>query len=207
MSVDPFSEAERAAIDRLVEAYYARHGAAIDLIKAEVGEGQLYVNTIARAMVSRLGAWCEVIELPVEFSGIAGPGAMHRLVTDAEAMALARDLAAETRADLEQEPAIVDLLALYSASGLVDHEGVYLWRAPSESGRGGRSVGEFQQDTIPLFLRARLSGAGTVPGLSIRRGVVALLADVGDLHLILEMPHEGGPVHDLGTGYGAVTPQ
>lgn len=207
--MDAFNETERAAIERLVEAYYARHGAAIDLIKAEVGDGEEFQNSVARAVVSPRGAWCEVIELPVEFSGMAGPGARRRFVGDAEAAALVRSLAALVPAAGAEPTALADLIALYSASGLLDRREVFLWRAPEVGGSssGSLSVGEFRPEELPVFLRARLQGPHGIPGIAFERGVVAFLADVGDRHLVLELPHVGRTVHDLGAGAGRSAPQ
>jgi hypothetical protein len=204
-----FNDTEQAAIDRLIEAYYTRHGAAIDLIKAEVGDGHRFENAVARAVVSPRGAWCELIDLPVEFSGIAGPGASHRFVGDAEAIALVRALAQCVPPDATKPTALVDILALYSASGLLDRQDVFLWRAPESGDASGhrRTVGAWRPNVLPLFLRARLNGRHDIPGIEFERGVVAFLADVGDLHLVLCLPHEGRSVHDLGAGAERSSPQ
>lgn len=200
--MSPYSDAEQAALDRLLEAYYARHGAAIDLVKAEVGDGDLYENSMARVVISGRGAWCECIDLPVEFSGVVGAAVHHRLVGDADAIELARCLAGFAVDAAGDRPGLSDIFAVYSAAGLLDGQDVFFWRAAREddSSDRARTLGEFRPDILPLFMRARLTGAAQVAGVAMRRGVVVFLADVGDLHLVVEMPHEGDIVHDLAAG-------
>src|SRR5437868_4712011 len=89
---EEFDPNHKLHMDRLQEEYYRRHGAAMELIKSQVGPGDEYSNSAGRVVISPNGAWFECIDLPMEFSGAAGAKVTYRFVGDEEALCLLKTL-------------------------------------------------------------------------------------------------------------------
>lgn len=199
--MEEFSPLQHIRLDQLNEEYRARYGAAIALLKEEVGEGDLYENVVARAMITPNGAWYECADLAAEFSGISGGPVSYRFLTEREALTLLQNLDRLSREIDHHNSRHFDLLALYTRAGIVDGRGVYLYRhlpSPEASVRPPRSLGKFRPDQLPLFYRCRLDTTLTVEGVNLQRGVVFGLALPGDKNLYVEMAYEGESLQNLG---------
>jgi len=202
--IDDLHQEERLGLDTLAEEYQRRHGVAIEFIKSMVGAGEEYSNAAARAVVSPNGAWFECVDLPMEFSGTAGAPVTRRFVDDAEAVRLLTGLN-ELASHPEEGVRNVGLFALYTRRGILDGRGVWAVQADVTQDSGARpvTVGAFRPGVLPLVFRCRVDSDREVQGLGIRRGVVFCLAGVGERCLVVEMPHEGVDVRDLGTAPGS----
>jgi len=198
--MDELDPAQRLILDALDEEYRRRHGAALEFLKAEVGEGVKYENAVARAVVSPNGAWFECKDLPMEFSGMAGGPAAHRFVSNGEALALLDRVYALTPAVTPENTRALGLFVIYGRTGLVDPRAAYTFdfsRRTDGPTRRPQSLGRYQPDVMPLFYRCRLDTDLDTTGLPIRRGVFFCLAHVSEKHLLVEMPYEGDRLYDL----------
>jgi hypothetical protein len=198
--VHDITPAQKMSLDQLGESYYREHGAAIDFVKAQVGSGDEYANTAARAVVSANGAWCECVDLPMEFSGVTGGPVPVRLVSDDETRSTLDLLYGLTRTASPGNTRVLDLFVLYEPGGVVDERSVFAFRlshGPDTMPSGPRIAGHFQAGRLPLFYRCRIDVAFDVPHPPGQRGLVFFLANVGERHLIVEVPYAGENLVDL----------
>lgn len=198
--MDELDPTQRLMLDALDEEYRRRHGAAMEFLKAEVGEGTEYVNAVARVVISPNGAWFECLDLPMEFSGAAGGPVEHRFIGDNEAQTLLERLHDLTAAVTPESTRELGLLALYTRTGIVDGRGVYAFQFRQRQ-KGERSrpltLGRYQPGTLPLFFRCRLDTTLDTTSLPIRRGVLFCLLHAGEKHLLVTIPYEGERLYDL----------
>lgn len=198
--MEDLDQEQRIALDQLGEEYYRRHGVAVEFLKAEVGAGDEYANSVARAVISSNGAWFECIDLPMEFSGMAGGPVDHRFVTDSEALKLVsrlHQLCTEAASDHTRE---LSLFVLYSRAGIADERDAYVFhlRAPkSGEKRAPLTLGRFRAETLPLFFRCRLDLREDGEGIPFRHGVLFCLTDIGERNLLVHIPYEGNDIRDL----------
>src|SRR5690349_3489556 len=115
---DEIEPQRRLYLDRLQEEYHRRYGAAVELIKAEVGEGVEYANQAGRVVISDSGAWFECFDLPMEFSGAAGGPVTHRFASDSSAISLLESLFALTSPRAARSTERIGLFVLYSRMGI-----------------------------------------------------------------------------------------
>lgn len=199
--MDALTPAQRVALDELEEAYVRRYGAAIEFVKAQVGEGDVFANSAARCMLSDNGAWCECIDLPMEFSGASGAPSAYRLVDESTATEVLRRYHAAREAAAARDARMYDLFALYARAGVASPEAAYYYhyeRSATYSGSHAREGGLFRADQMPLFFRCRVDLAAGEPDLPLRRGLMFALSGIGEGVLLVEMDEEGVDVRDLG---------
>jgi hypothetical protein len=197
---DEIDPNQRLYLDRLQEEYQRLHGAAVDLIKAEVGPGEEYSNTAGRAVISPNGAWFECFDLPMEFSGAAGGPVSYGFVSDAEAMALLEQLRSKAEEQSASASSRFGLFVLYTRRGIAELRDAYVVRSlgdNEEPGRRSPTSGSFRSGVLPLLFRARIAVEEDIPGLSFRRGVVFCLAGIGERNLVVEISYESPEVRDL----------
>lgn len=198
--MDELDMAQRLKVDQLAEEYQRRHGVAVEYLKAEVGPGDEYANAAARVVISPNGAWFECIDLPMEFSGVAGGPVPHRFISDGDALALLDRLYGMAGEVTPENTRTFSLLALYTRTGIVDGRGVYIFhyrRASDETPARPQVIGDYLPQTLPFVFRCRLDTDLDTAGLPVRRGVLVCLTNVGENHLLVEMPYEGDDVRDL----------
>lgn len=191
--------AQRLQLDRLDDAYARKHGVAVQFLKERVGAGEVYENSVAKALISGSGAWIELHDLPMEFSGVAEEGVPYRFVSDQEARVLLADLYAYAHAHAN-DPDVRDvrLFVLYTRVGVADRKGVYAFHAPADKTGTAppETIGQFQPDALPLYYRFRLD-AQTAPENVPANGVVACLTGIGERCLVLTLSYAGDDVRDL----------
>ncbi len=197
---DEIDPNQRLYLDRLQEEYQRLHGAAVELIKAEVGPGEEYSNQAGRAVISPNGAWFECFDLPMEFSGAAGGPVFYNFLSDGQAIALLEQLrrTAEEQSALGSRP--FGLFVLYARRGIAELRDAYIVRSAGdtvEPGRNSLTSGTFRSGVLPLLFRARITSEQDIPGLSFRRGVVFCLAGIGERNLVVEISYESPEVRDL----------
>jgi hypothetical protein len=199
--MDELDSTGRLHVDALDAEYTRRHGVAVDYLKAEVGDGDLYENPVARVVISPNGAWFECTDLPMEFSGSAGAPVDHRFVTDAEAIKMVDNLYEFTKSAASGGAREFGLFVLYTKSGIVDGRNVYAFQYSQKKegafGAKPQEIGKFQPGVLPLFYRCRIDADSEAAGLPFKRGVVFCLAHAGEMNLVVEMPYEGEELRDL----------
>lgn len=191
---------ERLKLDALSEEYYRQYGVAIEFLKAEVGEGEEYANAAARAVVSPNGAWLELIDLPMEFSGMAGGAVEHRFITDKEALSLLDRLHAAIENVTLENTRQFGLIVLYKRAGIVNARDVFIYQHTlKQDGIFSRplQIGRFRARPLPLVFRCRLDSDLQIEGIPFRRGSLFCLTQVGERNLLVWMSHEGEELHDL----------
>ena len=195
--LDPLQKVEVAL---LRAEYQKRFQGTIQYIKEMVGEGIEYRNTVVRVVVSDMGAYYELNDLPEEFFGAVGEDLIRRFVAPAEAIALlTRAVEAGNRVTPENTRHL-SILTLYTRPGLVDRKNCYVFDyAPHASPRKTpRVVGKFQPDVMPLFFKIKMDADFAEEVLGFRRGIVFCMANAGDRHLLMQVPLTDGPITDLG---------
>lgn len=196
---DEFEPQQRLFLDRLQEEYSRRYGAAVELIKANVGAGIEYANSAGRVVISENGAWFECFDLPMEFSGAVGGPVTYRSASDGEALNVLNAIVDRLAAP-GAFPNPSGIFVLYSRRGLLDERETYVFQGKGYDhslDRNSISIGQFRPDTLPLLFRARIDCTEGVPGLTLKRGVACCLSGVGDGNLIVEISYEADNLTDL----------
>jgi hypothetical protein len=207
--MDEINSAQRLQLDVLEEEYRRRHGVAVEWLKAEIGEGDVFENDVARALLSEKGAWFECIDLPMEFSGAAGGPCDHRFISDNEMTALTETL----RSIAEEEPGdglvSFSLLVLYGRSGVADDRAAFVYQMR----RGGDGellrpvrAGAIQPERMPRLVRCSIDLKVEIQGIPLRRGVIVCLGGIGERNLLVLMQHEGMDVRNLGAQEAGALP-
>jgi hypothetical protein len=208
--MEEIDSSQRLHLDVLEEEYRRQHGVAVEWLKAEVGPGEVFENPVARVVLSDKGGWFECVDLPMEFSGIAGGPCERRFISDAEVLRLTGDLAAVASKELDAAVKSFGLLALYSRRGIIDEREAYVFQSRRGSDGGVRrslTSGAVRPDTVPLLLRCRINAGDALPGIPLTCGVFVCLSGVGERNLMVLMPHEGSDVRDLGAASTGGNPQ
>jgi len=199
--MDEIDPSQKVHLDVLEEEYRRRHGVAVEWLKSAVGKGETYSNEVARVTLSDNGAWFECIDLPMEFSGAAGGPVPNKLLSDREFTDLTTELADLASQVTGENTRTFGLLVIYSRAGIVDERWAYVYQhrvAPDGSARPPLKLGELKPEAVPLLVRCRLDTDLEIPELSLGRGVVICLGHVGEGNLLVQIPYDGGEIHDLG---------
>jgi len=171
----------------------------IDYIKDQVGDGSEYTNDLVRVVLSDRGCYYEFRDLPEEFSGAVGSGFRYefmgtqqglRLVSRIHDMALGPDTA-----DTHE----MSLMAIYGWDGVFkpDDTFVYHWRNYNGEEEGPTMLGMFRPDSLPMFFKLKADSDLVEPILGTRKGVLFFVANLGDQHLLVKIPHQGSGITDL----------
>jgi hypothetical protein len=196
--IDP---SQRLQLDVLEEEYRRRHGVAIDWLKSQVGEGEVFENEAGRVALSNQGGWFECIDLPMEFSGAAGGPCERRYLSDSEFARLTDDLVELVSNTLPPGVRSLGLLALYSRAGVVDERQAFVFqlrRGPSGEPRKPIRAGEARPGLLPALIRCRIDSNEPLPGVPLQKGTLVCLRGVGERNLLVLFSHEGEDVRDLG---------
>jgi len=171
----------------------------IDYIKQQVEPGYEYANELVRVVLSERGCYYEFVDLPEEFSGALGNGFAHRFVGSAEALALADQIHHLSQACTEHNTREFSLLAVYDRQGLFSREGTYIYHQAhrGDDDIGPLTVGCHRERTLPLFLKLKADCDLVVPIFGMSRGVLFVVANLSDQHLVVNIPQAGSGATDL----------
>lgn len=199
--MEELDPSQRLHLDVLEDEYRRQHGVSVEWLKAEVGPGEVFENQVARVVLSARGGWFECLDLPMEFSGIAGGPCERRFVTDAEMRRMTANLVDVVSRGIDDTIKTLGILVLYSRSGIVDEREAYVFQ--SRRGLDGEirrpmQSGALHPASVPLLLRCRIDVDVALPGVPLQQGVFVCLSGVGERNLVVLMPHEGFEVRDLG---------
>ena len=195
--LDPLHKVELAM---LRTEHQKKFQAMITFLKERVGPGVEYSNAIARIVVSSTGAYCEINDLPEEFSGAVGPDVEMRSMEPEEAMALltrAVEAVQQANADNARH---CSLLVLYTRRGIIDRKNCYVFEYRSTDEQPSPQplvIGKFQPGVMPLFFKIKLDADFAPQILDMPRGMVFCIANAGDRHLLVRVPFTGEQVTNL----------
>lgn len=171
----------------------------IDYIKEQVEPGYEYANELVRVVLSERGCYYEFVDLPEEFSGALGSGFTHQFMGSSDAVALAQDIHRISQACTAENTREFSLLVVYERQGLFRREGTYIYhqahRGPDDV--GPLTVGCHREHALPLFLKLKADCDLVAPIFGATRGVLFVVANLSDQHLVVNIPQAGGPVADL----------
>jgi len=171
----------------------------INYIKQQVEPGYEYANELVRVVLSERGCYYEFVDLPEEFSGALGSGFTHEFIGSADALALADRIHRMSQACTEQNTREFSLLAVYERQGLFSREGTYIYHRAHRGDEdiGPLTVGCPREQTLPLFLKLKADCDLVAPLFGVPRGVMFLVANLSDQHLLVTIPQAGSGVTDL----------
>ncbi len=182
-----------------------RYQVLIDYIKQQVEPGYEYANELVRVVLSERGCYYEFIDLPEEFSGALGDGFTHRFIGSAEALALADGVYRMSRACTNDNTREFSLLVVYDRHGLFSREGTYIYHLTHREDEdvGPITVGLRREHAVPLFLKLKADSDLVTPIFGVTRGVLFLVANLSDQHLVVHIPQAGVGVTDLAAAPGS----
>jgi hypothetical protein len=195
--LDPLQKVELAL---LRAEHQKKFQVMIEYIKAQVGEGVEYRNSIVRVVLSDNGAYYELLDLPEEFCGAAGEEVEYHFVPPREAIALLTRVVEATARATAKNTRQFTLIALYTRRGLVDRKNCFVYEYRPRDERPGHAplvVGSFQPKVMPLFFKIKLDADYAEEVLGISCGIVFCMANAGDRHLLVRIPYKGDQVTDL----------
>jgi hypothetical protein len=134
----------------------AQYGVSIAYIKRQVGPGLEYTNEMARAVLSPLGGYFELTEMPEEFAGALGAGVSHRLAPVSEALETMRRVERLAVAVIRGEVALrsVSLYVLYAGGSLKARRSLFV--LDHHQGAPPFAHGDLQANVVPRFAKLRL---------------------------------------------------
>lgn len=168
--------------DGLRAQHQAQYGVSIAYIKRKVGAGTEYANEVARAVLSPVGGYFELSEMPEEFAGALGTGVSHRLISETEALDTLRRLEQLVVSVIRGEitPRALSFYVLYAGGSLRRKQEMFV--LDYKRGDPLFAHGGLQAGVVPRFLKLRLDAeddeaALTAFGLS------------GGIHFLLTPAH------------------
>ena len=195
--LDPLHKVELAM---LRAEHQKRFQAMITYLKDKVGPGVEYRNSVARVVVSDEGAYCELNDLPEEFSGAVGPDVHTLSVAPQEAVELLTRAQAALAQANRDNTRHCSLLALYARRGIMDRKNCYVYEYRAASDEAMLSplvIGQFQPGVMPLFFKIKIDADFAPQALDMPRGMVFCIANAGDRHLLVRVPFTGQQVTNL----------
>ncbi|UCH34662.1 MAG: hypothetical protein JSV65_19440 [Armatimonadota bacterium] len=176
-----------------------RYQVLINFIKEQVEPGFEYANELVRVVLSERGCYYEFVDLPEEFSGALGSGFTHEFVGTADAVALAHQVHDLTRACTEENTREFSMLVVYERQGIFRRDGTYIYHCAhhGEADVGPLTVGYHRENQLPLFLKLRADSDIVTPIFGVPRGVLFVVANLSDQHLVVTIPQVGDGLADL----------
>jgi hypothetical protein len=190
----------------------------IDYVKEQVGPGHIYQNDLVRVVISERGCYYEFRDVPEEFSGAVGEGFRADFVGSADAMELLaqiQELIASTQpfsesltgsrpplpcsyGALDQTVREISFLVLYNRDGLFRNDSTYIYHfdPDDEDDPFPLEAGRYRAGVLPLFFKVKVDSPLAKPLLGTDKGIIFFVANLGDQHLIVRIPHRTG-VADL----------
>jgi len=171
----------------------------INYIKHHVEPGYEYANELVRVVLSERGCYYEFVDMPEEFSGALGNGFTHAFIGSADALALADQIHHLSQTCTEQNTREFSLLMVYEKQGLFSREGTYIYHRCHRSADdvGPLTVGARRAGSLPLFLKLKADCDLVTPLFGVSRGVLFLVANLSDQHLVVNIPQAGASATDL----------
>ena len=171
----------------------------IDYIKDQVGDGPEYTNDLVRVVLSDRGCYYEFRDLPEEFSGAVGSGFRYEFVGTEQGLLLANTIHEIALGPESADTHELSLMAIYGWDGIFkpDDTFVYHWRSYGCEEEGPTMLGMFRPDVLPMFLKLKADSDLVEPILGTRKGVLFFVANLGDQHLLVKIPHQGPGITDL----------
>ena len=186
-------------LEQLGQAQNPDYRVMIDYIKDQVGDGSEYRNDLVRVVMSERGCYYEFRDLPEEFSGAVGSGFRSEFIGTDRALHLVRELHDIALGPESAHSHEFSLMVIYGWDGVFKPEDtfVYHWRSYSNQEEGPKIMGIFRPAVLPIFFKLKVDSDLAEPILGSRRGVLFFVANLGDQHLFVRIPHQGPGVTDL----------
>ncbi len=204
---DNIEERDQVELALIRQQYQNRYSDIIDYLKSEIGEGTEYRNSVARAVVSDMGAYYELLDLPEEFGGAIAPNVQRHFLTHSDALSLlTRAVAAIPVARKENRQ--ISIFALYTRRGVLDRKGCFIYESkPNSAGDKieRHEIGAFRPDEVPLFFKLRLDANFATGPVQLPSGLSFCMANAGDRYLLVSIPLDAGGVTDLKRPTGTKT--
>ena len=171
----------------------------IDYIKDQVGDGSEYTNDLVRVVLSDRGCYYEFRDLPEEFSGAVGSGFRYEFIGTEQGLLLATKIHDMALGPESADTHELSLMAIYGWDGVFkpDDTFVYHWRSYGCEEEGPTMLGMFRPDVLPMFFKLKADSDLVEPILGTRKGVLFFVANLGDQHLLVKIPHQGPGITDL----------
>jgi hypothetical protein len=184
------------SFDRAADDFSKSFALSVAHIKQQVGGGELYENSVARALVSPdNGAWAELTEIPLEFSGMAGASPKVRFLNDPESLKMLGVMAALTQDAALSDGSSVGLLVLYSRLFSPNRRELFVSETVGNR-HSFEPVGELIPGRLPLYIRCRLH-VQTDVGQGLMHGTIFWMQLPGDCNLCVVLDHAAAEVHSL----------
>jgi len=186
-------------LPQLGQAERPEYEVMIDYIKDQVGDGPEYTNDLVRVVLSDRGCYYEFRDLPEEFSGAVGSGFRYEFVGTEQGLLLANAIHEIALGPESADTHELSLMAIYGWDGVFkpDDTFVYHWRSYGCEEEGPTMLGMFRPDVLPMFLKLKADSDLVEPILGTRKGVLFFVANLGDQHLLVKIPHQGPGITDL----------
>jgi hypothetical protein len=201
MMDDQLDPREKLELAMLRAEHQKKFQMMINYVKEGVGEGDEYSNGVARMVISKAGAYYELIDLPEEFVGALGSGVEHRFISQPEAMAL---LEGGVRAAKEVEGTdtrLLQVMALYSRRGLVDRKNCYLMQYKPDVSSRSNTTGAIQPGVMPLFFKIKVDSRSSEieSAIGANRCILLCLVMPGDRYPLIRIQLDREETTDLGS--------
>ncbi len=198
---DLFDPMQKLELALLRTEHQNRYQLQINMVKELVGEGIEYENSVVRIVVSDVGAYYELKDLPEDFTGGIGDDMNRNFLSQKEAVTLlSRLFDARKRITLKNTRQFI-LMVIYTRTGIIDRKNCYIYdhRVNQWNDKDKPfEIGHFQPGVMPLFFKIRIDADFGEELIGFKRGISFCMANAGDRHLILRLPNEGEYLTDLG---------
>jgi hypothetical protein len=173
--------------------------AIIEYIKNQVGEGREYVNDMVRVVLSDRGCYYEFRDMPEEFSGAVGSGFSYEFLGTKDSLDLLARMHTLAMSPETADTHEISLMMIYGWDGLFRREDafIYHWSRYGNHEEGPAVIGIYRPEVLPLFFKLKVDSDLAEPLVGFRKGVLFLVANLSDQHLLVRIPHQGPSVTDL----------
>src|SRR5579862_7167953 len=117
---EQFEQREKVELAMYRAEHQKKFQMMIDFVKEQVGHGAEYINSVAHMVVSTTGGYCELNDLPEEFTGAVGPNIEQAFLLEKDAISMLTSAAIAVDTVAATETRQLQIMAIYSRRGLVD---------------------------------------------------------------------------------------
>ncbi len=203
MQDDQFEQREKVEIAMLRAEHQKKYQMMIEFIKDRIGTGIEYSNSVSRMVISEAGGFCELVDLPEEFCGAAGPSVLHSFISAEGANNLMADAEKIVQSLLVDSKNVrqFEIVALYNRRGLVDRKSCYIVNYTAEDMRDTRTnvIGSYRPGVLPIYFKIKVDAIAGSPHLIMgsEHCIVAFIKTSGELFPLLNIKYDANRTTDL----------
>ncbi|OGD57321.1 hypothetical protein A2V71_00655 [Candidatus Berkelbacteria bacterium RBG_13_40_8] len=151
-----------------------------------IGPGVEYNNGFAKVLISKNGGYCQLIDVPWEFSSwLSSEGPAHTFVDTKTAWDIYRAIMENLEMLTTENTCHFDLLVIYNRN-LTEENAVFAYQYLVNEGVADiDSFGKLQPENLPVFLKLKAESELLAPFCHNKIGILIMIPYLTDQHMTI----------------------